>query len=99
MSNIYCEYEIHSTFYSSCDNVKVLRNSVVVTKDDIDTDLEVKREETVAGGRTDEEAWEDKMDGDGDTSHHISFSNLKTHHLKQEMQFHFSCEEELILNL
>ena len=86
LSDIYCEYEIHSTFYSSCDNVKVLRGRVVVAKDDIDTDLEVKWEETVAGGRTDEEAWEDKMDGDGDTSHDISFSNLQTHHLKQEMR-------------
>ena len=85
MFNIYCGYERHSTFYSSCDNVKVLRGRVVVTKDDIDTDLEVQGKETVAGGWTDEEAWEDKMDGDGDTSHDISFTNLKTHHLKQEI--------------
>ena len=38
--------------------------------------LEVQSEESAAGDRTDEEAREDKMDGDSDTSQNISFGNL-----------------------
>ena len=57
-------------------NIKALRSRIVVPKDHIDTNLEAKREKTIGCCWTDKKAWEDQMNGDTNSSRHISFTNL-----------------------
>ena len=80
------EYHINLTYLwclqiqlnldSFSDNIKALRSRIVVPKDHIDTNLEAKREKTIGCCWTDKKAREDQMNGDADSSHDISFSNL-----------------------
>jgi len=74
-------YKWKCLLYSFSDNIKTFRHRIIISKDNIDTNLVAKRKNTVRYSWRDKESRKDKMNGNAGTPYHISLCYLQTHYL------------------
>ena len=74
-------YNWECLLYSFSDNIKTFRDRIIISKDNIDTNLVAKRKNTVGCSWRDKESRKDKMNGNAGTPYHISLCYLQTHYL------------------